>query len=151
MAHVPALQPFESLRHDLGRVFGEVSRLLRPSREEAAARPPFPPVNLHADDLVLFVEALVPGVAPEELEVTVVGDTLVVAGERFPPAAPADARVHRSERIVGRFTRTVRLPEETGGDEIAARYWNGILLLTIARPAEAAAVEEAASEASGES
>jgi HSP20 family protein len=96
----------------------------------------FPALNLWENDENLFVEAEVPGLKAEHLDVTVVGDELTIKGER-PEELPPDGSFHRRERGVGSFTRVMRLPSEVDADRVQAALNDGVLLLTLPK-AEAA-------------
>ncbi len=96
----------------------------------------FPTVNLWENDENLFVEAEVPGLKAEHLDVTVVGDELTIKGERVEDLPP-DGSFHRRERGVGSFTRVIRLPSEVNADQVQAALNDGVLLLTLPK-AEAA-------------
>ncbi len=93
----------------------------------------YPLVNLHDDGETFTVEALAPGLDPTHLEVTVVRNTLTIAGEKPGPANVPPERIHRSERAAGRFVRTVELPTELDADRVNAQYKNGLLLVSVPR------------------
>jgi len=93
----------------------------------------YPLVNLHDDGETFTVEALAPGLDPAHLEVTVVRNTLTIAGEKPGPANVPQERIHRSERAAGRFVRTVELPTELDADRVNAQYKNGLLLVSVPR------------------
>ena len=95
----------------------------------------YPLVNVHDDGETFTVEALAPGLDPAQLEVTVVRNTLTIAGEKPGPANVPPERIHRSERAAGRFVRTVELPTEVDADRVNAQYKNGLLKLTLPRAA----------------
>ena len=90
----------------------------------------FPALNLWENDEKLFVEAEVPGLKAEHLDVTVVGDELTIKGER-PEELPPEGSFHRRERGVGSFTRVMRLPSEVDADRVQAALNDGVLLLTL--------------------
>jgi HSP20 family protein len=90
----------------------------------------FPAVNVWEDENNLFVEAEVPGLKAEDLDVTVVGDELTIKGERTEDG-PAEGAFHRRERGVGSFTRIVRLTSEVDADRVQASLAEGVLLLTL--------------------
>jgi HSP20 family protein len=114
------------------RIWDEMNRLFgAPERTPAAAPPDFPALNLWEDDDFFFVEAELPGLTLEQIEVTVAeGDQLTVAGERTPPA-PEGCIWHRQECGYGRFARTVTLPAVVDADRVEARYEGGVLTLTL--------------------
>jgi HSP20 family protein len=141
MAVWDPFREFEALRREIDRAFEQVGLGPFPRWRLAflpgrAARQ-YPSVNLHDDGTNLYVEALAPGVEPGKFEVTVVGNTLTIAGEKVGLSNVPPERIHRSERAAGRFIRTVELPVEVDPNKVSAQYRNGLLLLTLPR-AEAA-------------
>ncbi len=137
MATWDPFRDFEALRQEIDRAFEQVGLGPFPSGRVAflpgqAARH-YPLVNLHDDGQNLLVEALAPGLDPEKIEVTVLGHTLTIAGEKpgLPDVRPE--RVHRSERAAGRFLRTIDLPVEVDANRVTATYQRGLLLLTLPR------------------
>ena len=95
----------------------------------------YPLVNVADDGENFYVEALAPGVDPDQLEVTVVQNRLTISGEKRGAGDVAPERVHRVERAAGRFLRTVDLPVEVEADRVEAQYKNGLLKLTLPRAA----------------
>lgn len=82
------------------------------------------------------VTALIPGIEPQELEMSVMGNTLTLAGERK-TEAPEQVTWHRRERGVGKFLRTVDLPAEIDADRVAAEIRDGVLTVTLPKAAAA--------------
>ncbi|HKC52009.1 MAG TPA: Hsp20/alpha crystallin family protein [Myxococcota bacterium] len=95
----------------------------------------FPPVNVWANADGAIVTAKLPGLTPEQLEITVHQDTLVLSGKIEPEAFAKDAIVHRRERPSGPFTRTIALPFKIDAEKVSARASRGILTLELPRPA----------------
>lgn len=119
------------------RGFG-LGRLFDPSFEPALGLRSWPRINLREDDDHLYVEALLPGVAPEQIDMNVLGNTLTLSGERLPADAGGDGRTwHRRERGTGKFLRTLELPVEIDPDRVRAECKNGLLCVTLPK-AEAA-------------
>jgi HSP20 family protein len=97
-----------------------------------------PRINLSGDGDNLYVEALLPGVSVEELDMTVQQNTLTIAGERKTQDESQAGRTwHRRERGEGRFLRTVELPVDIDPGRVTARYQDGVLYVTLPK-AEAA-------------
>merc|ERR1711941_113863 len=80
----------------------------------------YPLINLHSDKDNLYVETLLPGVDPSELEMTVQQNTLTISGERHKAETPEKVVWHRRERGAGKFLRTVELPLDVKTDEVRA-------------------------------
>jgi|SRR5215213_886422 len=76
-----------------------------------------------------FVKMELAGVEPDELEVTVVGDTLRVAGSRRDERLTEAVSYHQLEITYSRFERTIRFPCPIEGARLARRYKDGLLLL----------------------
>ncbi len=93
----------------------------------------FPQVNFSEDEGHVYVEALVPGVAPNEIDLTVLRNTITISGERKPFAEREGQIVHRSELGSGRFTRTLELPIEIDPNKVSAQSKDGIMLITLAK------------------
>ncbi|MFW6084821.1 MAG: Hsp20/alpha crystallin family protein [Gemmatimonadota bacterium] len=74
-----------------------------------------------------------PGVTREEISVTTEGEDLVVSGERAEPEWGEEAVVRRSERPVGGFRRTMRMPVDVRVEDVRARLEEGILTITLPR------------------
>lgn len=92
----------------------------------------FPAVNLRETDDAFIVEAELPGLAPADVDVSVVGDDVVLAGRRGPAAdAVADGATdivwHRRERGHGAFERRISLPVAVNPDGVEARLSDGVL------------------------
>ena len=94
----------------------------------------FPPVNVWTGTDGAIVTAEIPGVRPDQLDVTVHGDTVTLRGNREQEQFGEDAIIHRQERVYGDFVRTVVLPFRVDPDKVAARFERGIVMLDLPRP-----------------
>ena len=84
----------------------------------------------HEDRFVLYAE--VPGIHPNEIDITQTGSTITLRGEKLRPSEAADkGRTMRSERRYGTFCRSVDLPEGVDGDRLSAKCVNGVLEITL--------------------
>jgi HSP20 family protein len=127
-----------SLRDAMDRLFEE--SFLRPGwfgapDPQAAALP----MDIYetADNIV--VKAAVPGVKPEDIEVTVTGDLLTIKGEFKSESEQKDEKRnwHRQERRYGNFSRQVTLPAGVNTDACQADFDNGVLTLKLPKAEEA--------------
>lgn len=82
------------------------------------------------------VKASVPGVKPEDLEITFTDNVLTIKGEIKAEEEVKDARYHLRERRYGTFARSLSLGARVQGDAIEARYDNGVLTLTLPKSEE---------------
>ena len=80
------------------------------------------------------VAAEVPGVAPEDIDITIRRDVVTLRGNRPAVAVEEGAVVQREERMHGAFARTIVLPFRVDADKASARFENGVVSLTLPRP-----------------
>ena len=91
-----------------------------------------PPVNLSETDEGFVLSAEVPGVEPSELDVTIEGSTVTLAGARKSEyEAGNGTSVHRRERPTGHFRRAFELPSEIDVDSARATHKDGVLKLVL--------------------
>jgi len=81
-------------------------------------RPWSPPVNLYETDEAFVLEADLPGVNPEDVRVEVIGDDLLLQGQRVVVHSRCDGRFHTMERSTGQYTRRMTLPHPVDQDGI---------------------------------
>lgn len=94
-------------------------------------------LDMYETDDAVVVKASVPGVKPEDVEVSVVGDTLTIRGE-----IKADEKVENGQYLCrelarGRFARSVSLPGLVQADKAKAEFENGILTIQVPKAEEA--------------
>jgi HSP20 family protein len=95
------------------------------------------PVDIYEKDNSLFVCAAVPGVNPEELEVTLENNVLTIKGESKQNwETNENTKIYRREHRYGAFTRSIRLPENLQLDQIQAEFNNGFVTIQIPKVAE---------------
>jgi HSP20 family protein len=101
-----------------------------------ASQPAFPAVNLWQGDDGMAITAELPGVEPNDLDISVKENVLTLSGERKAPQVVEGARWHRRERGYGKFGRAIRLPFHAAEDRVEARFQNGVLRILVGRPEE---------------
>lgn len=115
-------------RQEMDQVFGRWGVDV-PSRPALAVS--YPAMNLWEDDEAVNVEAELPGIKLEDLEITVLGeDQLSVKGSRA-ACQPSQADWYRQERPVGNFDRTIALPTSVVASKVEARLDNGVLSIRL--------------------
>ena len=110
----------------LSRPFG--STFLAPTTTQR-----FPLVNLSEDDVNLYIATLVPGVDPNNIDLTVVRNSITISGERKPFDAKEGQVVHRCELGAGKFSRTMELPVDINPDKINAECKNGVMKVILGK------------------
>ncbi len=95
-----------------------------------------PLVDVHQTDDDIVVTVSLPGIKPQDVDITLTGRTLVIIGE-----LKADEQVEREqyvyrERRIGTFNRQIRLPVRVEGDKAQATFENGLLRLAIPKAEE---------------
>lgn len=90
-----------------------------------------PAVDIKEDDKAFTLLADIPGVNPDEIEVTMDKGVLTVKGERKSEKKTEEENYKRVERQYGVFYRRFTLPDSANADEIEAHSENGVLKITI--------------------
>lgn len=128
-----------------GDLFGEINRfqhnldqMFRPGSMagiRAMPRRGFPVLNVGNSPDAVEVLALVPGVNPASLQITVDKGVLVISGERK-TALPADTdkvSIYAQERFDGNFRRVVSLPDDIDAGKVEATCRDGMLRVRVGR------------------
>ena len=82
-----------------------------------------------------LVKASVPGIKPDDLDITYQGNTLTIQGETKEEENREENRYHLQERRFGRFSRSITLPD-VKADKIEANYNDGVLTLHLPKSEE---------------
>jgi len=106
-----------------------------------------PAVDVQEEKDGYVVKADLPGVKPEDIEVTAEKGILTLRGERKADTREGAKGYERIERVSGSFTRRFSLPENVQSDAIKAKFAHGVLEVTIPKqpvvPAKRVVVEAA--------
>jgi HSP20 family protein len=118
-----ALRPFPA---GLDRLLDEMTRDFGAPAPGAAAEFA-PPIDVTEAEGAWTLRAELPGVAPEDVELSVTGNVLTIRGEKKKDPEASD----RSERRYGKFARTFEFPTDLDGGKVEARSKNGVLTVTL--------------------
>ncbi len=128
-----AFQELDRMRREMDRLFeGFGGRTLRPFGAGV-----FPLVNLTEDSDNYYIRAELPGMKADELNISVTGNGVSIAGERKISAEDDNVRYHRRERDAGTFSRMIGLPGEVNPDKVDAAFKDGILTVTVPKAEKA--------------
>jgi HSP20 family protein len=119
-----------------GQFNNEVNRLLagnRGTRSHAIERDWYPAVDIReeADRFVLVAD--IPGVARDNVDITLDKGILTIQGVRRATHGEEDREYRRRERIHGNFMRQFTLPETVDAEHISATVTDGVLEIAIAK------------------
>lgn len=94
-------------------------------------------MDVSENDDEYVVKASLPGINPEDLDITYTGNTLTVKGETRAEEEREGERYHLRERRFGTFQRTISLPSTVNQEAIEANYQDGVLTLRLPKAEEA--------------
>ena len=93
------------------------------------------PVDIYSTEEAFIVQSNVPGSNPEDVEITIEGDTLTIKATLPGPAEDVEYAIH--ERSSGAFERTFKLNVPVDAEAAEATFDNGVLVLTLPKAEEA--------------
>lgn len=92
------------------------------------------PIDVHETDNAYIVTTELPGVSPENINVRLQDNVLMIDGELPEQKIQKEGqRTLMQERRYGKFSRYVRLPQQVDPNKVEAQYENGILTLTVTK------------------
>lgn len=137
MADIVRWEPFAgltSLRQAMDRLFEDA--FIRPSRLWPELVGEEPALDVYQTDKDVVVKASLPGIKPEEVDISVTGDTLTIKGEHKEEEEEKRADYFRKERRYGAFRRSMTLPIAVKAEKADASFENGVLTITLPKMEE---------------
>lgn len=122
-------QEIERMQREMDRIFNTFYG----SRSRFQTAPSYPAINVWTNQDGAVITAELPGVNPEDIDISVVGETLTLTGARSPEELQEGEKYHRRERGYGKFTRTFQLPFPVEADKVDAFFEKGILHISLPR------------------
>jgi HSP20 family protein len=89
------------------------------------------PVDVIENKDNVVVRASVPGMQPEDIDVSISGDVLTIKGETKSEEKVQEDNYVRQERHFGKFERSLQMPSMVVADKADAKFENGVLTLTL--------------------
>ena len=129
---IRAIAPIETI-NDFRTMEQMLDRLFRVDSAPAASPFSAIPIDVLETDGKLVVRASVPGIKPEELDVTVEKNVLTIRGEVHQLELSEGTKVYRRENVFGTFSRSLRLPENLDLNQVDAEFKNGVVTISIPR------------------
>ena len=96
-----------------------------------------PDVDVYEDENNVIVEADLPGLKGDEVDISITGNTLTIKGEKKQEKEEKGRNYYIVERSYGSFARSIELPAEVEPDKAKATMRNGVLKVTIPKAPEA--------------
>lgn len=130
MADITRWDPFAemaSLRQTMDRLFDET----RPWRVFANGGDTYFPVDMYETNDEVVVKASLPGIRPEDIDISITGQLLTLKGESKEEREEKQHNYFRRERRTGTFIRQLSLPTEVESDKAQAVFEHGVLRLTL--------------------
>ena len=130
--------PFYRLNDDMSRLFDEaLSSFTALSRFSGRGDVRAPRIDVHESADRIEIEAELPGVAEDHLDVQLGDEAIVIRGEkRSERKEEKDGGYRVLERSYGSFARTVPLPFPVDAEQVKAVFRDGVLRITLPKPAE---------------
>lgn len=126
-------QEMVSLRDAMDRLFQD--SVIRPTTRTFAREGTFA-MDVYETDNEIVVEASLPGIKPEDVDITMTGDTLTIKGEIKAGEEVRQESYYLQERRYGSFTRSLTIPVAVQADRADARFEHGILHLSLPKAEE---------------
>lgn len=131
---------FRELEEEMDRLWEEANRLFPtrltwrrvPGEETAWA----PTMDMYEKEDSYILRFELPGVKPEDVDISMSGDTLSIKGERKPPEGIKEEEWQASEMCYGPFARYISIPSAVNADKIVASFDNGILEIKLPKTEE---------------
>lgn len=92
------------------------------------------PVDAYSTENELVIKASVPGATPDDVEITIEGETLTIRGRTAEPLENVDYVIQ--ERRYGPFSRSLTLNVPVQADKAEAAFEDGVLTVTIPKTEE---------------
>ena len=135
MTVMTAWDLFEDLRAAQDEMLRATSRRgWRPGQQYTGGASPaawVPAVDISERKDAYLVAVELPGVKPDDLEITFEDGLLTIQGERHFAHDSAEEKMHRAERYYGAFRRSITLPSHVEADKIEASVQDGVLQILV--------------------
>ncbi len=119
---------------DMHRLQHQLNRLLSLGSTSAGVHE-FPAINVWTSEDGAILRAELPGVNVENVDISLINDTLTIKGERFLELEQDSGACHRQERGFGQFARSIKLPFAVEPDTVKADFRDGVLQIELPRAA----------------
>jgi HSP20 family protein len=120
--------PVSSMRMDWDRLF---DRILDDAWNPSTGSSQALLLDVAESDEQIRVRAEVPGMGPDDLNISLAGDVLTLSGQKSDQDESQDGTRFYSERHFGSFQRTIKLPCPVDPNQVAAEHKHGVVSITL--------------------
>jgi HSP20 family protein len=129
-------EPFREMRRVHDMLDQMMENAFMGSMPTASSEGGIVPLDVYQTDENVIVKATMPGVKPDDIEVSISDNTLNVRGTIEEEHEEEGQRYHIRERRVGSFSRTISLPSKVDAEKATAEFENGELTLKLPKVEE---------------
>ena len=132
-------EPFRnaaSLQDRINRMFDDTFSRMDTNLGDSAIGAWKPAVDIYETEEAIVIEAELPGMKKDDVNVEVNDNVLSIKGERSQESEDRGENYYRRERVSGKFYRAFNLPMEVNIEKITAKFKDGILTLEVPKPEE---------------
>lgn len=134
----PEASGFDALQKEVDRLFDEFSNNFGRGFGALTSGRAVPRIDIAETDKEIEITAELPGMEQNDIDISLAGDVLTIRGEKKSERTEEKGKAyHVTERSYGAFYRSVDLPPGVEADSVKATMSNGVLKVTVQKPAEA--------------
>ena len=126
--------PLRSFRDEFDRLFDDFLPTLTQGSASPASSMMDVRIDLSETDKHISIRAELPGVEEKDIDLQLARDVLTLRGEKRFENEEKNHNYHVVESSYGSFARSIRLPFEAASDAVSAKFKNGVLSITVAKP-----------------
>uniref|UniRef100_A0A7V6CEG7 Hsp20/alpha crystallin family protein n=1 Tax=Thermodesulfobacterium geofontis TaxID=1295609 RepID=A0A7V6CEG7_9BACT len=135
MADLILWRPLQELKREMDRIWQEFfGKSWLTEKFEGIEW--IPAIDVSETDNEIIVKVDVPGVNPEDIEISLSDNVLVIKGEKKKEEEEKKENFYRMERYYGNFVRSIQLPCDIEEEKISATYKNGVLKVVLPKKPE---------------
>ncbi len=132
------LRTIAEMEEFVDRLFDNAWRTIYGNYDNGTNTPYTFPLDVYETDEAFMIAADLPGVNADDIDITLHDDLLTISAEVPNIEVKDNTRVHMRERLFGKFSRSLRIPQNAiDVDKVQSAYENGVLKLMLPKAPEA--------------
>lgn len=134
----PEATGFDALHREVDRLFDEFNNSVGRTFGASPVGRLMPDIDVSETDNEIEITVELPGMQEKDVDVSLAGDVLTIKGEKKSERTEEKGKAyHLTERGYGAFYRSIDLPPGVEPDAVSAGMSNGVLKVTVKKPAQA--------------